>query len=393
MPLFKRSPPPAETKAGVGRRLAALALVNRPVWSGRDYGVLLCEGFRRNPIAYRCIRLIAESAASAPLVVFDGASRAGADHPLQRLLDRPNPEQSGPDLWESFYGYLQTAGDTYLEAVGEEAPVELYALRPDRILVIPGPRGWPDTYEYTVDGNLARLRRRRDGFMPVLHLKLFNPSDDYYGFSPLQAAAYAIDIHNASSAWNKALLDNAARPSGALIYANPDAGGRMTEDQFDRLKAELAEAHTGAAGAGRPLLLEGGLEWRPMALTPAEMDFIEGKHVAAREIALAFGVPPQLLGIPGDATYSTYKEAQAAFWRNAVAPLAERGARALTAWLSPLFGGARVAVDLDRVPALSVEREALWARLDAASFLTLAERRRLAGLDGETADVTGELQP
>ena len=117
-----------------------------------------------------------------------------------------------------------------------------------------------------------------------------------------------------------------------------------------------------------------------MALTPAELDFTEGKHTAAREIALAFGVPPQILGVPGDNTYSNYKEANAAFWRLAVVPLAQRAARALTAWLGPRFEGATVAVDLDSAPALAGERADLWTRLGACPFITDAERRRMAGL-------------
>jgi HK97 family phage portal protein len=112
------------------------------------------------------------------------------------------------------------------------------------------------------------------------------------------------------------------------------------------------------------------------------MDFIAGKHAAAREIALAFGVPPQLLGIPGDNTYANYREANGAFWRHTVVPLAERLARALTGWLAARHPGVRIACDLDGVPALSAERDALWARLEAATFLTPDERRRLAGLDG-----------
>jgi hypothetical protein len=119
-----------------------------------------------------------------------------------------------------------------------------------------------------------------------------------------------------------------------------------------------------------------------MSLTPAEMDFTDGKHAAAREIALAFGVPPQLLGVPGDATYANYREANAAFWRHTVVPLVERAARAMTGWLGAKFPGARIAPDLDAVPALSAERDALWARLEGASFLSLEERRRLAGLEG-----------
>ena len=384
-------PRPEEAKASAVGPLIAMQSLGRPVWSARDVSTLIREGYAKNPIAYRCVRMIAEAAASVPMVVFDGGERAAPDHPLQRLIDRPNPDQCGPDLMEAFYGALQCAGDAYLEAAGEGQPNELYSLRPDRTLPIPGPRGWPDAYQYSVDGRTVHLTRRGDGFLPVLHLALLNPGDDYHGLSPLAAAARAVDIHNASSSWNKALLDNAARPSGALVFRNAPTGDRMSADQWERLKAELTDAHSGPANAGTPMILEGGLDWKPMALTPQELDFIEGKHVAAREIALAFGVPPQLLGIPGDATYNTYREANAAFWRSAVVPLAGRAARAISGWLGPLFGGAVIAVDLDQVPALSVEREALWARLDAASFLTPGERRRMAGLSAPAPDSNDEV--
>ena len=387
-PLVLGEPP--EHKASKTRRLIAIASGGRAQWSRRDYATLAREGFAKNPVAYRCIRMIAEAAASVPLTVFADGARA-PDHPLQTLIDRPNPEQSAPDLLEAFFGALQTAGDGYLEAGGDgDQPTELYALRPDRMTAVPGPDGWADAYDYSAGAGKARLRRGADGFLPVLHLKLYSPTDDYYGFSPLEAAAVAIDMHNAASAWNKALLDNAARPSGALVYTNKDAADRLSDEQFDRLKAELSTTYSGAQGAGRPLLLEGGLDWKPMSLTPADMDYINGKHAAAREIALAFGVPPQVLGVPGDNTYANYKEANSAFWRQTVVPLVERAARAISAWLGPKFPGAMLRPDLDLVPALSAERDALWARLQAATFLTDAERRRMAGLGDDLSEVSDE---
>ncbi|MDO1558105.1 phage portal protein [Brevundimonas sp. 2R-24] len=378
-PFGRRREAAPETKESAAGPLIALSGPGRPVWTPRDYESLAREGFARNAVAYRCVRMIAEAAASCPLAVFEKGERRD-DHPLARLIARPNPEQAGAELLEQLYGYLQTSGNAYLEAVGEGEPEELYALRPDRVKVIPGPVGWPAGYEYAVGGRATRLMRAGDGFSPVLHLKLFNPADDWYGFSPLEAAAFAIDVHNASGAWNKALLDNAARPSGALVYGAKD-GTRLTDEQFDRLKAELAADHAGQANAGRPLLLEGGLEWRAMSLSPAEMDFIAGKAAAAREIGLAFGVPSQLLGIPGDQTYANYREANAAFWRGAVAPLVRKTAHAMTAWIAPRFPDLRIEPDLEAVPALQPERDALWARLEAASFLTDVERRRLAGLE------------
>jgi HK97 family phage portal protein len=220
---------------------------------------------------------------------------------------------------------------------------------------------------------------------PILHLTHYHPLDDHYGLAPLEAAAVAVDTHNAAARWNKALLDNAARPSGALIYSGPE-GAVLSDPQFDRLKRELTDTYQGAANAGRPLLLEGGLDWKAMSLTPKDMDFLEAKHTAAREIALAFGVPPMLLGIPGDNTYANFQEANRVLWRQTVLPLATRIGTSLAQWLSPQFGeGVRLVIDTDRIEALASDRTALWERVTAAPFLTLNEKREAVGyapLDG-----------
>jgi HK97 family phage portal protein len=188
---------------------------------------------------------------------------------------------------------------------------ELHVLRPDRMKVIPGPDGWPEAFEYSANGTSVRFAEEPlAGVRPILHTRLFHPDNDHYGMSPIEAAATAIDIHNAAGSWNKALLDNSARPSGALVYAAKS--GNLTNEQFTRLRAELETAFQGARNAGRPMLLEGGLDWKPLSLSPKDMDFIAAKHAVARDIALALGVPPMLLGIPGDATYSNYSEAQRA---------------------------------------------------------------------------------
>jgi HK97 family phage portal protein len=142
----------------------------------------------------------------------------------------------------------------------------------------------------------------------------------------------------------------------------------------------LESHYQGAANAGRPLLLEGGLDWKSLSLSPKDMDFIQAKHAAAREIALAFGVPPMLLGIPGDNTYSNYQEANRVFWRGTVLPLANRIGAALAQWLAPAFGeGLRLAVDADAVPALASDRAALWDQVTRAPFLTINEKREATG--------------
>ncbi len=367
-----------EQKQSATGALIALQSAGQPVWTPRDYGALAREGFMQNAIVYRCVRMIAESAASVPLRVHEGAEVLD-EHPLLSLLQRPNSAQSGSDLLEDWYGYLMVAGNAYLEAVSNDREVlELHILRPDRMKLVPGEDGWPEFYEYSVAGRQMRFHQAIEGQKPILHMSLFNPLNDHYGMSPLEAAAFSLDIHNAAGGWNKALLDNAARPSGALVYGGKE--NSLSVEQFDRLKAELESSHQGAMNAGRPMLLEGGLDWKPMGYSPRDMDFIEAKWVAAREIALALGVPPMLLGIPGDNTYSNYQEANRTFWRQTVLPLVNRTSSALCNWLDE-SAGAELSLkpDLNNIEALSGERDARWQRIAKADFLTTNEKREALG--------------
>jgi HK97 family phage portal protein len=373
---------PPEAKASRTARLIAFESGGRARWTPRDYAALSREGYGKNAIVHRAVRLIAESVGAVSFILYEGAAER-AQHPLLDLIARPNPRQDGASFLESVASYLQLSGNAYIEAVGiagqDGAQVrELYTLRPDRMKVVPGADGWPQAFEYTVAGQTVRFDQSASQ-PPILQLSLFHPLDDYYGLSPLEAAAIAVDTHNAAAKWNKALLDNAARPSGALVYAGPD-GLILSDQQFERLKRELDEQYQGARNAGRPMVLEGGLDWKAMSLSPKDMDFMDAKHAAAREIALAFGVPPMLLAIPGDNTYSNYQEANRVFFRQTVLPLANRIGAALTQWLAASFGaGMTLAVDTDRIEALSADRAALWERVTKAPFLTVNEKRIATG--------------
>ena len=220
-----------------------------------------------------------------------------------------------------------------------------------------------------------------EGAAPICHVRSFHPLDDHYGLSPIEAAATAVDVHNSASRWSKALLDNAARPSGAIVFKGAEGQGTMSNEQFERLQSEMEMHHQGARNAGRPMLLEGGLDWKPMGFSPSDMEFHKTKEAAAREIALAFGVPPMLLGIPGDATYANYQEAHRAFYRLTVLPMAAKVADSLAYWLSAHVGEAlELKPDLDQVPALSAERDQQWRRVIDATFLSDVEKRALLGL-------------
>ena len=227
-----------DTKASRTGPLIAYESLGGPVWSPRDYAAFAREGFMQNAIVYRCVRMICEAGASIPLCLYQGPHEI-EDHPLLALIKSPSPHQTGVNFLESFLGYLLVAGNSYVEAVALNGELrELYSLRPDRITILPGQSGWPDGYTYTAAGGAVTFSGDvLPGIRPILHMRLFHPVDDHYGMSPIEAAAVAIDIHNQASKWNKALLDNAARPSGALVYAARE--GRLSPEQFERLKNEL----------------------------------------------------------------------------------------------------------------------------------------------------------
>lgn len=376
----ERKPDATKTSAAGGLTTAAIGYggAGRIAWSGRDTVSLTRNGFQGNPVIFRSVKMISEAAAALPLVLASTGGRMES-HPVLDLITRPNPGQGRAELLEALFGQLLLTGDGYLEAVGDEGmPFELHVLRSERMSVVPGDDGWPVGYIYSVGARKHQFDVI-DGRSPICHVKCFHPQDDHYGLSPIHAAASAMDVHNSASRWSKSLLDNAARPSGAIVYQGGD--GMLAPEQYDRLVTEMETHHQGARNAGRPMLLEGGLDWKPMGFSPSDMEFQKTKEAAARDIALAFGVPPMLLGIPGDATYANYAEANRAFYRLTVLPLASRVSAAIGHWLEVFAGEPlNLRVDLDHVPALSVERDAHWSRIADADFLSNAEKRSLLGL-------------
>jgi HK97 family phage portal protein len=351
-------------------------------WNGlgawpHHYEAQLRDAILANPVAQRALRLVSEAAGSAALI-------AAADRPddattAAALVRR---QSAGQNLVETLAAHILLHGNGYVQ-IGHGAdglPASLYALRPDRVTIEADARGWPRAYRYRV-GETATSYASEDaaGRTAVIHVKALNPADDHYGLGCLGAAAGSVAIHNAATQWNKALLDNAARPSGALVYDGGE-GVMLSADQFDRLRAELEAAFQGAGNAGRPMLLEGGLSWQSMSLSPHDMDFVALKAAAARDIALAFGVPPVLIGLPGDSTYSNYREANKALWRQTVLPLAEKILGGLAQGLDAFWPGLALAVDMNRLTELIEDRALLWEQIARADFLSDGEKRAMLGL-------------
>ncbi len=369
---FRRAP---ERKESAAAQVLVMT-PGQPVWSPRNYEAFSREAYSKNVVAYQCINRISEAVAAVRLGIYRGETELN-EHPLAALLRRPNPLQSYGDYVRAKVGFLLLAGNGYEERVTIGGkPRELYQLRPDRMKIIPSSNGVPSGYEYSVNQQKVTFPMDpRTLACDVRHLKLFNPLHDWYGMSPIEAGAYAIDQNTEAMKHMQALLQNSARPSGALTVKD---GQTLADEQFNRLKTQIEEQYSGSANAGRPMLLEGGLDWKQMGLSPTDMGIIETKYASARDIALAFGVPPLLLGIKGDNTFANYAEARLAFWEDTVLPLLEMILTDWNTWLAQPFG-VEVRADVDAIPAIAEKRLQLWKMADASTDLTINERRQIKG--------------
>jgi len=382
-------------KASAVAPLISLQSLGQPVWTPRRYDKFAEEGYQKNIIVYKAVneRMTAvQQAVWQVQKLVNGEWEEDPESDLAKLLRRPNEFQGGSAFFGALCGYDSISGNMYIEAVHPSPgrpPTELHALRPDRMKVIPGLQG-VQAYEYAV--GTAQPKRWDVDENAIRHLKQFHPLNDWYGLSPLEAAAYDVDIHTATLEWNKSLLDNGARPSGAMVYAPKQEGApdMMGEDNYNRLKKEIDEQYSGTANAGRPMLLEGGLTWQGMSLSPAEMDYINSKNTTARDIVMAFDVPPMLLGLPGDNTFANLREARVGFWEQWALTWLYNMQDELNAWLAPQFGDEyRVVLDEDAILALAPRREAVWDRINEATFLSIEEKREAVGYPKEPE--TGEV--
>lgn len=385
----KKKITPEKKQSAIGSVLS-LMNVGQPVWSTRDYKSFADEGYVRNVITNRCVSLISKGVASLEWEVFRGDKKQD-QHDILKLLARPNPYQAQCDFFEAVISFKLLSGNSYIEAAYPSAnpapsikpPRHLYVHRPDRMKIIKGTKGQPSAYEYELDGAKVRWPVSTINISNILHIKSFNPIDDWYGLSNIESGAYAIDQHNSASSWNQALLQNSARPSGALVVkAKENEQGKLSDEQFTRLQDQIEEQRQGSQNAGKPLLLEGGLEWQEMGVTPKDMDWLQGKHSAARDVALAFGVPSQLLGIPGDSTYNNMQEARLSLWEQTILPIADELTSHLNAWLVPRFGDdLTLLYDKENIDALRIKREAQRTSLESTTFMTTNEKRAAMGLD------------
>ena len=355
-----------------------------------SYQDLAEEGYMKNSIVFRCVNEIAKGASAVPFMVKAG-DQVLDSHPIVTLLSRPNPLQSHSEFFNSIFGFLLLSGNAYILKVGSEvgAPKELHLLRPDRMVVKGGSNPIPDRYEYVLNGRVQATYpvEERTGFSEVKHVKLWNPLDDFYGLSPMSAAAIEVDQHNMSGKHNINLLNNGARPSGAVVFKPQDDGGfavNLSESQRQQLLTDLNNRFSGTANAGRPLLLEGDFDWKEMGLSPKDMDFLNLKQMAATDIAMCFGVPSQLVGVSDAQTYANVAEARLALYEETIIPHLRKLESDFNEWLVPMFGeNLEFCFDIDKIPALAERTKRIYENVTSAvkeGIMTRNEAREAIGL-------------
>jgi len=374
----KKNPVNPAILAGVGGRV---------VWSKRNFETFAEEGYRINPVAYACIREQATAVGGIPWLVMkrgqgpNGKSVELPDHALAELLRRPNMKTGGAQFFQNFTGYHELHGNCYTTVAGPKGkpPVELWQLRPDKTRIVKGDRKQPVRgYEYGDSEPGIPLDTEK-----VLHVKYWNPTDDWYGMSPMEAAARSIDTHNEASRWNMNRVQNDGRPSGLMSFP-----GELSDTQFDRVQEQIQDNVKGGDNAGMVLTLEGGGGWTSMGMTASELDWLEGKKLSGREICIVYNTPPELIGDSESKTYANYKEARKAFYVENILPRMDVYRDDLANWLVPMFEEQGLILDYDRdaIEALQDERQMIFDMATSAfreGLIGRGEARELMGYPTE----------
>ena len=334
--------------------------VKAPVWKDWNTEQAIKSGLKASVWVYACISRKAAAISSVPLYVERRTAQNEWEreegHELEVLLDQPNPYMSGQQMRELWAYYMDLGGNGLFHKVMlRNQPAELWLLRPDYVTPVPSERAGVSHYEYYLGGGMVKVPAE-----DVIHMMLPDPSNPYWGMSPLQAAAKVVDTDVEAVNWNKVSLQNRAVVDGILSTAE-----YLTDDQINDARKHIREALLADGVNGRNMLVtSGGLSWQQMGLSPVEMDFMNSREFNLREIHTVFGVDPLLTGAQVDSSGRANKqEAKRDFWEETIIPALDRFVEGLNRDLIRYWDPAseqigtmpslRIAYDLANVPALA----------------------------------------
>ena len=356
-------------------RIILFGLGKTALWTPADYTALSKAGYENCVTLYACVNYICRAAAGIEWTATVNKKDA-PDHAILKVLGRPNEYEGRRAFVFKSFASLLISGNRYILAgrIGQQPPLALWCPRPDLMQIVPGgSRGQIiDHYEFGKTSDPLKI----DPSL-IMHSKLFHPTENFYGLSPLSVASHAVDISNMSNEWNMRLLQNDMRPPGAL-----STEGALTDAQYDRLKTMMKTEWQGYENAGKPMLLEGGLKWVNFMLTAKEMDWLNTTKFTKRDICTVYNLDPCLVGDSEYATYSNKVEARKGAYEDVIIPFMDEFCDDLNAWLAPMFGqGVVLGINKDKIAALQESREKQYSYLKGAWWLRVDELRKLTGQD------------
>jgi HK97 family phage portal protein len=347
------------------------------------------HGYKINGTVYACIHAIATAAASIPWEAYKKTGykkwEVVEDHPIALLLEQPNPFMSRKEFIERITIHLFLGGNAVMTKVkGGGQVTELWTLPPDAIKIQPSRKGFIERYVYERDGITMSFDPK-----DVMHGKFVDPSNQYWGMSPLQAGARVVDTDTEATTWNKISMENRAVTNGVFSFEHP-----LTTAQWEQAREMIKEQHSGIYNAHAPWILGAGAKWEQMSLTPQEMDFIESRKLSREEICSIFGVPPVMIGIFENATLANIETARKIFWQDTIIPFLDLLKGVFNLQLMPDFDPALyVDYDLTGVEALQENwndkinnAKALWGM--GVPFNQINQRLELGFDDIETGETS-----
>jgi HK97 family phage portal protein len=327
------------------------------------------EGFKASTWVYTNVNAIMQAVGSVPWTANkrDGKEWVPAEgSPLQRLLDRPNPFITRAQLMKRLAAHLMLGGNGLFRKImvsgrgGRQILGEIWPIDPSGLKPIPDPLGFISAYEWTKpNGQQEKIPAEE-----VIHMMLVDPSTPYWGMSPLQAAARVVDTDIEAVKWNMASLQNRTVPDGVFTFKEA-----LDDEAWDDARQQLREQYQGGDNARTPLILGGGADWKPMSLTPAEMDWLESRKLTREEICAVYRVPPPMVGIYDNATLANIETARKIFWLDTIIPLLDEVRDALNLGILPFFGNPDdlwINYDLSNVSAV---REDMQGKVDTGAKL------------------------
>ncbi|HLV35859.1 MAG TPA: phage portal protein, partial [Spirillospora sp.] len=323
--------------------IAPVAQHNAALWPDLAAVEAQARVYQQSPWVYIAINRIAEAAALVPLHVYrrEGEQRIAVErHPLEDLLDAPNPYLSRFELIEQTVGMLELTGNAYwfLAGDGRGAPSQIWLLRPDRVSIVPDPDHYVRGYLYEIDGQRIPLET-----VEVVHFKRWHPANDYYGLSALEAGRVTIASDRAMAEWNRSTFgrDNGV-PAGIVNVKE-----YVSDADFERIKRDWRQSY-GGPQRRTAFLRGGGIEWQNIGLSHTDLDFLKGREANRNEILNLYGIPVGL--VSENATEANATVAERLFIERTLWPKLVRIAQKITQELLPFWPGDYVAVFEDIRP-------------------------------------------